>query len=555
MSLIRTLWQCTLSPRLFRIYEISWKPYETKGLERWGDQVVTSFIMMWSVGLYALPVLAPFMYRRNSTLAENAYSLSKLVAGAGAILVASLVARGYSRATNPIYTKFMKTLTEAKTRHSAESKQELQKYEFEFWAWPVDFRIADVTGDSQRRRIGLETDNALGTSRERPRNHTRQQSGKDLVFALPCRLIAYIVAHTFALKLMYPGSMSLINWAMRSSLLQGRIDLIKQGGERFKLVTVESNEIDALFVDRRNKSNNGDILVITSEGNCGFYEVGIMATPSKKGYSVLGWNHPGFGGSTGAPYPAQEQNAIDCVMQFAVEYLGFKESNVILYGWSIGGYPTTWAAMNYPAVHSVVLDATFDDVLPLAVDRMPTAVEGIVRTIIREYLNLNIAEQLNRYNGTVLLIRRIEDEMVSVPVNSLSGNRGNQLLTKLLLRRYPRLFSNGTESALVLSRYLSLATPRGKRTLMREIGVNEESCRQLVALDIERNEGLVSYPSTLGEDCDSVTRQQLTVFLASKYLEDQATQHCDPLAIELFHPGWDPRSIVPTKSNLNVHQT
>jgi hypothetical protein len=46
------------------------------------------------------------------------------------------------------------------------------------------------------------------------------------------------------------------------------------------------------------RSINGDILVVTCEGNCGFYETGVIATPLNKGYSVLGWNHPGFGGST-----------------------------------------------------------------------------------------------------------------------------------------------------------------------------------------------------------------------------------------------------------------
>lgn len=33
-------------------------------------------------------------------------------------------------------------------------------------------------------------------------------------------------------------------------------------------------------------------------GNAGFYEIGIMITPLALKYSVLGWNHPGFGGST-----------------------------------------------------------------------------------------------------------------------------------------------------------------------------------------------------------------------------------------------------------------
>lgn len=56
----------------------------------------------------------------------------------------------------------------------------------------------------------------------------------------------------------------------------------------------------------------------------------------------------------GKPYPAQEQNAIDVVMQFAIYKLGFKVENIVLFGWSIGGYTATWAAMNYPDVKGVV---------------------------------------------------------------------------------------------------------------------------------------------------------------------------------------------------------
>lgn len=56
----------------------------------------------------------------------------------------------------------------------------------------------------------------------------------------------------------------------------------------------------------------------------------------------------------GKPYPNQEQNAIDVVMQFAINKLGFKVENIVLFGWSIGGYTATWAAMNYPGVKGVV---------------------------------------------------------------------------------------------------------------------------------------------------------------------------------------------------------
>ena len=74
-----------------------------------------------------------------------------------------------------------------------------------------------------------------------------------------------------------------------------------------------SDEVDAFVVDRRNKDSsvgeslNGDKIVICTEGNGGFYEIGIMATPLEAGYSVLGWNHLGFGGSSGLPWPENEQ--------------------------------------------------------------------------------------------------------------------------------------------------------------------------------------------------------------------------------------------------------
>ncbi|KZC04807.1 PREDICTED: abhydrolase domain-containing protein 16A isoform X2 [Dufourea novaeangliae] len=545
MSLISTLWKCTFSPRLFKVYEITWtgqlvdKSYEPKVLERWGDQIVICFAAIWSISLYTIPLVATFFYQRSNPLLDNVYLLCKVVAGAGIILIASLAARGCSRANNPVYLKFLKTLHDATAHYNAETKQELQKYEFEFWAWPVDFKAAIAEGDKAHEKLTLEK---IATSSGR----IKRQTNKDFLITLPCKLLAYIVAHTFAMKMIYPGSASIINWAFRSTLLKGRISLIKQGGERYKLLTTDGNEIDTMFIDRRNKTTNGNILVITCEGNCGFYESGIISTPLKKRYSVLGWNHPGYGSSTGAPYPLQEENAIDCVMRFAIEHLRFTEEQIILYGWSIGGYTATWAAMNYPSVRSLVLDATFDDVLPLAIMTMSSSLEGLVRNIIRDYFNLHIAEQLNRYNGPVLLIRRTEDEVVCIPSNTLAGNRGNMLLTKVLIRRYPHLFLENSECGALLTRFLS-ADVSTRKSIIETVQVDEKQCPELIAKDIEKTGGIVNYPSTLGQGFDSKTKQQLILFLATVYMKDQPSTHCMPLAVDLFNPGWDPASTVTVK--------
>ncbi|KAL6429784.1 hypothetical protein ACFW04_007581 [Cataglyphis niger] len=556
MSLIKSLWKCTFSPRLFKIYEVTWighlvdKSYEPKNLERWGDQIVSivsiPFAAIWSIGLYAVPVLVPliaiFIYQRSYSFIENVFYLSKLTAGAGALLIASLVVRGYSRVNNPIYVKFIQTLNEANLQYNERTKQELHKYDFEFWAWPVDFDISKLKSDKMANKLTLQKIAAVS-------GRLKRQSRKDFLFAIPCKLFSYIIAHTIAVKMIYPGSVSVISWAIGSTLSKGRIDLIKQGGERFKLKAADKNQIDAMFVDRRNnfhRNTNGDILVITCEGNCGFYETGIISTPLNKGYSVLGWNHPGFGGSTGAPYPNQEENAVDCIMRFAIERLQFPEERIILYGWSIGGYAATWIAMNYPSIQSLVLDATFDDILPLALKAMSPSLEGVVRNIIRDYFNLNIAEQLNRYNGTVLLVRRTDDEIVCVPNNSLAGNRGNMLLTKLLLRRYPHLFSETSESGTVLSTFLS-AEASDKESILESLRVEEKRCLELIAADIQKNNGVINYPSTLGQDCNVKTKLQLVLFLATMYMKDQSSSHCIPLTVDLFYPGWDPASTITIK--------
>ncbi|KAI4479903.1 hypothetical protein M0804_010642 [Polistes exclamans] len=531
MSLMRILFYYMFGPRLFKIYEVTTtgrlidKSYEPKVLERWSDRVIISYTAVWSISPYAFMSAAVVMYLQCYSVMDIAYYLSQVAAGANVILFTSLAARGYSRANNAVYSKFLKALKDYQANSNMTTKQELCKYDFDFRSWPVEFQVSTITGEKNRTKLRLEEVKSNSVIRI---------------------ILSFIIAYSFALKLIYPGSVSVINWVLHPMLLKGRVDLIKQGGERYKLVTCDRNQIDTIFIDQRKKTTNGDILVITCEGNCGFYETGIISTPLNKGYSVLGWNHPGFGSSTGEPYPVQEENAVDCIMQFAKHQLMFPERKIILYGWSIGGYTATWAAMNYPSIHSLVLDATFDDILPLAIMTMPL-LKGIVQDVIRLHFNLNIAEQLNRYDGTVLLIRRTNDEIVCSPANILAGNRGNMLLTKLLLRRYPYLFSEDSDSLTILNKFLS-ANINDRRLIIETLEINEKHCLKLIANENQKNDEKISYPCNLGQDCDIKTKQQLTIFLVTTmYMNDQPSSHCIPLSVELFQPGWDPISAISMK--------
>lgn len=40
----------------------------------------------------------------------------------------------------------------------------------------------------------------------------------------------------------------------------------------------------------------------------------------------------------GVPFPQNEANAMDVVIQFAVHKLGFSLSDIVIYAWSIGGF-------------------------------------------------------------------------------------------------------------------------------------------------------------------------------------------------------------------------
>lgn len=123
----------------------------------------------------------------------------------------------------------------------------------------------------------------------------------------PCEVAAFIAIHTFGIRMIYPGMIRILQSFLHPILVQGRAKLIEEEhGKRFKLKTIDGNFIDALFIDNRlnisDSTVNGNTLIICSEGNAGFYEIGIMTTPIALKYSVLGWNHPGFAGSTVSSY-------------------------------------------------------------------------------------------------------------------------------------------------------------------------------------------------------------------------------------------------------------
>ena len=140
----------------------------------------------------------------------------------------------------------------------------------------------------------------ISTTKEDLLNRT-EPTLLERVFHYPTLFLGYICVNVFGRRLMFPGSLQLLRQMMERPLMDGRTNLIVQHrAKRSLLQTADGNKIDTIFLDRRRDESkqHGRTLVISCEGNAGFYEIGCMSTPIEAGYSVLGWNRPGFGESS-----------------------------------------------------------------------------------------------------------------------------------------------------------------------------------------------------------------------------------------------------------------
>lgn len=519
MSLSNIL-TCLTSPKLFRIYKnrAGQTEYEPNSLEKVGDQLLTSLNVALSISLYCSPVIAFILYKRGFFSPEGGTLLLKFFSGLGAVYLASYVIRSAGRSQNSQYMEFLRILAKAQAHFSSEAKGELMQYDFEFSAWPVEFDAS----------TSQSIDNYTSTTCVVP-----PMKGFSDIILSPLSVVSYIALNTFGIRFIYPGSMTVLNWMMAPVLYQGRQKLLTENkGERYKILTKDTNELDCMFVDRRNKTDKGGDLVICTEGNAGFYEIGIMSTPLATGYSVLGWNHPGFGQSTGMPWPAAEQAAMDTIIQFAIVHLGFKPANIVMFGWSIGGYCSSYASCKYPTLRAVVLDATFDDLLPVAIPRMPAFLSSLVELSIRSFADLTVAKFLVNYGGPVLLVRRTDDEIIALKPGDISTNRGNNLLVELLKNRYPALFSNETRQA--LWSYLS-HTGKHQNEVYTKYKVDETYCQAILSNYTSMNTG---YPYTkLGADLSTDEQSQMILYLAHHYMADFKSTHCTPLPVSIFLKG------------------
>lgn len=94
--------------------------------------------------MYTSPLIVGVLYQRGYFTDDGLVTLTKFFTSIGVILVVSFCMRGMGRARNPTYQRFLRTLNQAQTNLTPNVKRQLSQYDFEFYAWPVEFKWSDV---------------------------------------------------------------------------------------------------------------------------------------------------------------------------------------------------------------------------------------------------------------------------------------------------------------------------------------------------------------------------------------------------------------------------
>lgn len=272
-------------------------------------------------------------------------------------------------------------------------------------------------------------------------------------------------------------------------------------------------------------------------------------------------------------------------MKYAIDCLKFTPDNIILSGWSIGGFTASWAAMKYPYIKGLVLDASFDHINNVVSCKLPSLTKKFWEISLRKNFNLDISGLLDKYFGPVLVIRRTKDIVVSdFLADRLQSNRANHIILNLFQSRFPSLmndqtvrchlwnylstesFGQGKSEPRLEKINLSLLTtdffPKIVEEIIRESKVSEEDCRQILKNFMFKNG--FHFPMMIGNDLDDETKKKLILFLvrkvlfigvyyvclsiilyqfsifqASKHLLDFEDHHSTPLPAKYFIEPWD----------------
>uniref|UniRef100_A0A8U8AYX9 Phosphatidylserine Lipase ABHD16 N-terminal domain-containing protein n=1 Tax=Geospiza parvula TaxID=87175 RepID=A0A8U8AYX9_GEOPR len=535
--------------------------------------------VLWSISYYASPLAVLYLYRKGLLTMSRVVPLSHCAATLGLLLAGVACLRGLGRWSNPQYLEFMAALEESHRSGSPESKRKLGLYTFDFRSWPVDFRW-----DSAGPAWGGSRAVPLLQAPPRPRGGSRGLLGA--LRKLPCALARLLLAHTLGRRMLFPGSVRLLQRALLPALLQGQARLIEQlGGLRAKLPFApfapfappfapltpicpvsqfgacwRRGRNDAMVIDRRGRDPRGDTLVICCEGNAGFYEVGCLSTPLEGGAPApeRGQRH-GRRGSLRAAAAARrppQHRGVRLVHRRLHRHLGRHvlprargsrprrllrrpraagaegaAPQLAGVGDSDGsGAPEPQqrrAALQVPGPRAAgAAHQGRDHHHHVRPQKPPKITPKTPKKPQKTPNHPGDPQKTPKPPKPPPCPPRTPDDIAS--------NRGNDLLLKLLQHRYPKVLAG--EGLRAVREWLEAATPEEQSSVLRRCPPDESWCRE--RLREWAGDRSPPFPWAIGEDLSPAQRQQLALYLAQQHLQNFEASHCTPLPPQAFRLPW-----------------
>lgn len=148
------------------------------------------------------------------------------------------------------------------------------------------------------------------------------------------------------------------------------------------------------------------------------------------GFSVLAWDYPGYGTSTGRPTTRNILKTAETIWQQIPDSFGFPHERVILYGRSVGSGPATWLASRHKPAGLIL--------------------EGAFTSIFRVGLGINILpwdlfdnlSRIEAVDSPILFLHGTEDRTIPF-------SHGRHLLEKAAEPKFFAWFNGGGHNNLV----------------------------------------------------------------------------------------------------------
>lgn len=208
------IWRCLTGPQIYRMFRFPperGRLYEPNFLEKFGQKGLTAINVSVSVATFLSPILLTFMYRRGWLLPTKLFTFGLSAAIVWATLV---ILRFAGRLFSRDYLDFLAVLESQK---NISNRRFLRQWDFDFGHWPVDYNwrwdLGDIGKVKPRKSLkGLQQNNIIFEA--------------ESAYLPPVRWfrrgLSALAAHSVGRRMIYPGSLSLLQAAMSSVLDEGR---------------------------------------------------------------------------------------------------------------------------------------------------------------------------------------------------------------------------------------------------------------------------------------------------------------------------------------------